>query len=347
MSSSENIFESNLRVSNQNPIAGHSRTKLPDDCRSSGRRAIQAQLGRMRNAISVDVEEYFHAASLDPVAGPAKWHKFPSRVESSTHKILNLFDRLQAKGTFFVLGYVARRNPSLVREIASRGHEIASHGYAHRIAYEQTPKQFARDISRSKLLLEDICGARVIGYRAPSFSINDQNPWAHDELIRAGYRYDSSLYPIRHPRYGNREKPLLPFFIRREEGSLLVLPLAVSPFRILGKDFRLPVAGGAYWRFFPRNIILRGLQSINRTTDTPFICYFHPWEIDPDQPRFQELPVLTKIRHYKGLSNYSSTVEYFLKNFTFDSIQGCYALSGEGASESDGSDARHQESDQP
>ena len=278
----------------------------------------------MKNAISVDVEEYYHAANLEPVAGPAKWHSLPKRTKASTEQILDMFDAAKVRATFFILGCVAARSPELVRNISRRGHEIASHGYAHRIAYEQTPRQFARDVRRAKLLLEDLSGTEVQGYRAPSFSITDKNPWAYDALIAAGYRYDSSLYPVNHPRYGNASKSLLPFFIKREMGSLLILPLAVSPLQLFGREIRLPVAGGAYWRIFPRWYLRWALQRINSVSSHPFICYFHPWELDPGQPYYRELPFLTRIRHYTGLARFPATIEYFLNNFSFDSIRGCY-----------------------
>lgn len=278
----------------------------------------------MKNAISVDVEEYYHAANLDAVAGPAKWHTLPKRTKASTEQILEIFDRRGIRATFFILGCVATKHPELVRVIANAGHEIASHGYAHRIAYEQTPRQFARDVRRAKLLLEDLSGSEVVGYRAPSFSITDQNPWAYDALIASGYRYDSSLYPVKHPRYGNSAKSLFPFFLKRDVGQLLILPLAVSPVRLFGRDLRLPVAGGAYWRIFPRPYLRWALKRINAMSSHPFICYFHPWELDPGQPYYRELPFLTKVRHYTGLSRFPETIEYFLKHFEFDSIRGCY-----------------------
>ena len=269
----------------------------------------------MLNAITVDVEEYFHATNLEPYFGPAKWHSLPSRVDESTRRLLDLFARNGVKGTFFILGYVARRHPKLVQDIAREGHEIASHGYGHRLVYNQTPRAFFRDVRKTKYLLEDLTGAAVLGYRAPNFSIRDKNLWAYDELIRAGYRYDSSLYPVRHERYGNLNRSYLPERLQRHSGELAEFPLAVSPLRLLGKEYRLPVAGGAWWRLFPSLYILWALRRMRH----PRNCYLHPWEIDAGQPRVA-LPFLTRIRHYTGVGTFENKIERFLRAFEFTTV---------------------------
>jgi polysaccharide deacetylase family protein (PEP-CTERM system associated) len=270
----------------------------------------------MLNVISVDVEEYFHAANLEPFIGPARWHSVPSRVEWATERTLELFDTHNARGTFFILGSTARRHTNLVRRIAEAGHEIASHGYGHRLAYEQSPKSFYRDVVKSKRILEQISGREVLGYRAPNFSIKEGNAWAYDELIRAGYRYDSSLYPIWHPRYANAQRSLDAEIIQREKGQIIVFPLAVSQYRIFGRNIRIPVAGGAYWRLFPRFIMKQGLKKINNR-GAWFITYFHPWELDAEQPRVKGLSFLTRLRHYGGVDCFDDTIAYFLKGFSF------------------------------
>lgn len=271
----------------------------------------------MLNAISVDVEEYFHATNFDPYVGPAKWHAMPSRIDATNELTLSLFEEAGVKGTFFILGSLARRQPHIVRMIAETGHEIGSHGYAHRLAYEQTPRAFFRDVYRSKALLEDLSGTEVRGYRAPNFSIIDSNQWAYDELIRAGYFYDSSLYPVRHPRYGNRDKGRTPQLVRRSSGHLIEFPLATTEFRLPGGELRLGVAGGAYWRFFPKPFVRWCLERTNAHDGLPFSCYFHPWELDRDQPRVAGLPLITRLRHYGGTANFVETLRYFLRAFNF------------------------------
>lgn len=275
----------------------------------------------MVNAISVDVEEYFHASNLDPFIGPARWHKLASRVEASTQVFLEIFSRHKVSGTFFILGYVARRHPGLVKEIAALGHEIASHGYSHRLAFNQTPKAFYRDVRRTKLLLEDLTGKSVLGYRAPSFSIKDHNQWAYDELIRAGYVYDSSIYPVWHPRYANQHKPRTPHIITRPEGQLFELPLAVSLLKTPFFSLRVPVAGGAYWRLLPLSFLHWGLERINLHEAQSFVSYTHPWEVDTGQPIVEELSFLSKIRHYGGTKNLPRRLEFFLNKFRFGTVK--------------------------
>ncbi len=272
----------------------------------------------MVNSISVDVEEYFHAANLEPYIGRKKWPQMPSRVESSTKEVLDIFDACNTKGTFFVLGYVGRRFPSLVKEIVKRGHEIGSHGFRHHLAYEQTPNAFYRDISTSKKLLEDISGQPVLGYRAPNFSITDRNPWAYDKLLEAGYLYDSSVYPTWHPRYTNLGKPRHSYTL---ESGLHVFPLAVGNINLLRGNIPLPVAGGAYWRLLPRWYNSFGLNRISNYDKWPFHCYFHPWEIDAGQPQVSGMPFKTKLRHYGRTATFGRRLEYFLKTFSFAPIK--------------------------
>jgi polysaccharide deacetylase family protein (PEP-CTERM system associated) len=275
----------------------------------------------MLNAISVDVEEYFHAANLETVVGPAQWWRQESRVEASTDIVLELFSRLGIRGTFFVLGHSARRHPQMVKKIAVAGHEIASHGYGHRLAYTQQQKQFFRDVHRTKRLLEDLTGNEVIGYRAPNFSITDKNPWAYDTLIEAGYRYDSSRYPIYHPRYANQRKPRTPEKLECRGGSIYVLPLATTELSLLGRVLRIPLGGGAYWRLLPRSVMNWGLQRIIEKEKQWFTCYIHPWELDPLQPVFNELSPLTKLRHYGGITGFERTLEHFFNQFSFGPLR--------------------------
>jgi polysaccharide deacetylase family protein (PEP-CTERM system associated) len=281
--------------------------------------------GPALSTLSVDVEDYFHAANIEKVAGPAKWHQLEKRVDYSTRKLLDVFDSAKTKGTFFVLGYVARRFPTLVKEISSRGHEIASHGYGHRIVYTQTERAFRRDLLKSKQLLEEITGIPVIGYRAPNFSITERTPWAYPALVELGFKYDSSVYPIWHPRYANRSKQRQPYFEQTSSGSIAVFPLAVAAVRLMGKELRVPVAGGAYWRLFPRPLITWGLDRIGQSDLLGKHCYLHPWEIDAGQPKFAELPLLTRIRHYGGISTLDRRLVFWMRRFSFTTFANAYA----------------------
>ena len=275
----------------------------------------------MLNALTVDVEDYFHAANLSAVAGKDTWRKLPSRVVESTELVLDILERHNVKATFFVLAYSARRNPQLVKKITAGGHELASHGYGHRIAYEQTPKQFRRDVTLAKNILEQQSGIEVFGYRAPNFSITSKNPWAYKILAEAGFRYDSSRYPIWHPRYANRNQSLNPEKIETESGNLVCFPLAVASKSLFGNTLKFPVAGGAYWRLFPQRPVEAGLRSINRQNRW-FTTYFHPWELDSGQPRFK-LPYLTTLRHYGGVGKLATKIERFLEQFQFSSLIEC------------------------
>jgi polysaccharide deacetylase family protein (PEP-CTERM system associated) len=271
----------------------------------------------MLNVISIDVEEYFHAANLAAVVDSSKWSSMPSRVNYSTHKVMELLARTNTTATFFILGSVAQKSPQLVREIAQAGHEVASHGFGHQLSYEQTPAQFFNDVHYTKQMLEDLSGKPVRGYRAPNFSIKDGNAWAYDKLIEAGYRYDSSRYPIWHPRYANQDKSTKPEIVSREKGKLYIFPLAVDVVRVLGRELRLPVAGGAYWRLFPKACVLWGLRGIQTKEPGWFTCYFHPWELDPDQPFFNNLSFLTKLRHYGCIKTFERKAEQILLSFKF------------------------------
>jgi peptidoglycan-N-acetylglucosamine deacetylase len=276
-------------------------------------------------AISVDVEEYYHAANLSSVCPVRSWRELPTRVEHSTQKILDLFDVYNQKGTFFVLGYSAKKCPGIVKEIVSRGHELASHGYAHKIAYLQNRKQFLQDVRRSKILLEDIGGVEVRGYRAPNFSIRDENIWAYEILREAGYMYDSSLYPVYHDRYGNPHRSLSPEIRETRNGPLVILPLTVFQFRFSGFEMRMPIAGGAYWRLLHERIIKYLISRNLNNTDIPVVCYFHPWEVDPDQPYFSSLPLSKKIRHYLGISRFENKLASIMSKYTSTTL---YEIAG-------------------
>lgn len=275
----------------------------------------------MVNAISVDVEEYFHATNLDPYIGPKNWDNALSRAEVAAERMLDLFARTNTQSTLFILGDYAKKNPGLVKSMAEAGHEIGSHGISHKLVYNLSKEQFLAELRDSKKMLEDLTGAEILGYRAPNFSITERTPWAYDCLIEAGYQYDSSVYPVWHPRYANTEESRSISNIESPSGSLWRVPLAAAELKLLGKAIRLPVAGGAYWRHFPMIFLKWGLKRINKHDNLPFCCYFHPWEIDDGQPRIDEMPWLTSLRHYGGVSRLESRIENFLNSFEFSTIR--------------------------
>lgn len=268
------------------------------------------------NALTVDVEDYFHVSAFAESVDQQAWGSYASRVEKNTHSLLDLFDDNEVTATFFVLGWVAERTSALVSEITARGHEVACHGYSHQLVYNQSPDVFRDETIRSKAILEDITQTRVYGYRAASYSITEQSRWALDILAEAGFDYDSSIFPIRHDRYGMPEAPEYPYRLETEAGnSLIEFPL--STMKVL--QYRLPVAGGGYFRLYPYWLSRAGLRQINRRQQ-PFIFYLHPWEIDPDQPRISA-SWLSRFRHYNNLDKCEPRLRQLLKEFSFGTAQ--------------------------
>ena len=269
------------------------------------------------NALSIDVEDYYHASALSGAIDRSSWDSVESRVEKNTHILLDHFASRDIHATFFVLGWVAERNPALVRSIADAGHEIGSHGYSHRLVYEQTPAEFREETVMSKQLLEDISGQPVTGYRAASFSITPKSEWAVDILLDAGFEYDSSLYPISHDLYGDRKAPRFPY-VRGGSGAATFIELPLATTQILG--VRVPVGGGGYFRLYPYWFLRWSLSRINHAEREPFVFYLHPWEIDVDQPR---LPVrgFSRFRHYNNLHKSQQRLERLLDDFKFDTCQ--------------------------
>jgi len=265
------------------------------------------------NALTVDVEDYFHVAALAPNIHRDSWASRESRVVGNTQKLLAIFEQFDVRGTFFVLGWVAERHPQLVRDIAARGHEIACHGYSHRLVYEQSPEEFYAETLRAKNLLEEITGSAVVGYRAASYSIVRESLWALDILVELGFAYDSSIFPVRHDRYGIPNAERVPHRLATLKGkSIVEWPLATA--RILG--CRLPVAGGGYFRLLPYWLSRWGLASINRRELQPFIFYLHPWEVDPEQPRVSA-SWLSRFRHYTNLGKCEERLRRLLGEFRF------------------------------
>ncbi|SDY22593.1 XrtA system polysaccharide deacetylase [Nitrosomonas halophila] len=264
----------------------------------------------MRNALTIDVEDYFQVSAFSPYIPRSEWETLPCRVERNVDRILDLLDENDIKATFFTLGWIAERYPAMVQQIVANGHELASHGYAHHRVTEMNPAQFRDDIIRSKQLLEDIGGLPIAGYRAPSFSIDGHNLWALDCLEEAGYRYSSSIYPVRHDHYGMPEAPRFAFH-PNPSGKLLELP--VTTVRMFGRN--LPSGGGGYFRLWPYAVSRWCLQRVNTVDRQPVIFYFHPWEIDPDQPRQQAINFKTRFRHYLNLGRMENRLAALTRHF--------------------------------
>ena len=271
-----------------------------------------AQEPRTLNAMTVDVEDYFHVSVFDGVVPRSRWETLECRVERNTDRLLEIFAETGVTGTFFVLGWVAARYPQLVARIAAQGHEVASHGFAHRLVYDLTPATFREDVKRSRALLEDAGGVRVDGYRAPSYSITPRSLWALDVLIDEGYRYDASIFPIHHDRYGIPLSPRHPYSLSRSKGSIVEAPASTVRWGVLN----FPVAGGGYFRILPYAWTRWGIARINRRERRPAIFYMHPWEIDPDQPRLSA-GFLSRFRHYRNLDKTEARLRQLVADFPF------------------------------
>jgi polysaccharide deacetylase family protein (PEP-CTERM system associated) len=265
----------------------------------------------LNNALTVDVEDWYHVSAFADRINPADWDDFTPRVGDNTRRLLALFDQHDTRATFFILGWVAERQPELVREIAAAGHEVACHGWSHQLVYGQQRETFRRETLHSKALLEDILGAPVAGYRAASYSITKDSLWALDVLAEAGFEYDSSIFPVRHDRYGIPDGERWPHVMKTPAGAELVeFPLSTAYWA----GVRLPVAGGGYFRIYPYALTRAGLSSINRAGQ-PFIFYLHPWEVDPGQPRMNDASWKSRFRHYTGLERCEGRLEQLLGDF--------------------------------
>lgn len=264
------------------------------------------------NVLTFDIEDYFQVSAFEHVVERDNWGKFPSRVRQNTQKILELLASKNITATFFILGWVAERYPEIVVDINNYNHEIACHGFSHKLVYKQTQNEFVEETKRSKSLLEDITGKSVLGYRAASYSITKTSLWAIDCLIELGFEYDSSVFPIRHDRYGIVEAPRFPHILKRDNGSILEFPISTAS--LLGLN--LPVSGGGYFRLFPYGLTKYALGKINTMEGKPFIFYLHPWEIDPEQPRINA-GFLSNFRHYNNLSKCHERLDKLTKDFQF------------------------------
>ncbi len=267
----------------------------------------------IRNAMTVDVEDYFQVSAFEAHIDRTRWDTLPCRVETNTDRILALFAAAEVKATFFTLGWVAERYPALVQRIVAAGHELASHGYSHVRVSQQQPAEFRADVEKAKKLLEDIGGVVVKGYRAPSYSIGAGNLWALDELAEAGYLYSSSIYPVRHDLYGMPGAPRFAFHPRGEEG---ILEVPITTLRLGRRN--LPCGGGGFFRLYPYAVSRWALRRVNQGEGRSGMFYFHPWEIDPGQPRQTGLGLKTRIRHYLNLGRMESRLQALLHDFDWD-----------------------------
>lgn len=277
----------------------------------------------MRNGLSVDVEEWFQVGAFERVIAKADWDGLGSRVAYNTGKVLDLFGETGVKATFFTLGWVAERNPALIHRIADEGHEVASHGWDHDRVFTMTAEAFRADLKRARIALEDASGQRVIGYRAPSFSIDQRTPWAHQVLAEEGYSYSSSVAPLVHDHYGWAEAPKYAY--RPVAGSdLIELPITLAD--VAGRKI---TTGGGFFRLFPAAITDRAVARANRDEGRPAVFYFHPWEIDPEQPRVTRAPLKSRLRHYSRLGAMAGKLRGLVRRHDWGRVDAVVAAEAE------------------
>ena len=280
-----------------------------------------AAAGKIVNALSIDLEDWYQVSDFNCIIKFSEWDKYENRLRRNTEKVLGLLDRHRVKATFFILTWNAEREPELVKEIHAAGHEISSHGYSHQLIYQQTPAEFADDLKRSRHLIENIIGEKVKGYRAPSFSVTNRSLWAVDILLQQGLQYDSSIFPISRSLYGIPSAQRFPHLLKRADGRQLI-EFPISTFR-LGR-WNLPFSGGAYLRALPQRLIGLLLRRINKVGQ-PGIVYFHPWEVDPGQPKLK-LPGNKRTMHYVNLETAENKLHYLLSHFSFAPIKEVLSL---------------------
>jgi polysaccharide deacetylase family protein (PEP-CTERM system associated) len=288
----------------------------------SGDASSVGQLGcGLANAMTIDVEDYFQVEAFASTIDRRDWESLPRRVERNTERLLEILAEGGVEATFFILGWVAERHPELVRRVVAEGHELASHGSSHLRVDQQSREEFRDDVRRSKRVLEDLGGVPVHGYRAPTFSIGGGTKWAHQILAEEGYRYSSSVYPVRHDLYGTPEAPRTPF---SPMPGMLEIPLTAV--RVLGID--IPASGGGYFRLLPYRLTGGLLSRARRVNRSPAIFYLHPWEIDPEQPRHQGAPLKSKFRHYLNLGRTEPRLRRLLRNFTWTRMDRLFLTDG-------------------
>lgn len=272
----------------------------------------------MKNAFSIDVEDWFQVSAFAPYIDRTRWDQLPCRVERNIDLLLSMFAEHDANATFFTLGWIAERYPAMVRRIVDAGHELASHGYGHLRASEQTPEEFRDDLTRARAILEDISGQPIRGYRAPSFSIGPANAWAHDVIAETGHQYSSSVYPVAHDHYGVPDAPRFPY--RLSNGLLEIPPTTV---RMGGRNW--PLGGGGYFRLLPYTVSAWGLRRVNSVDRQPTMVYFHPWEFDPEQPRVEQASARARFRHYLNLQHTEARIRRLLGDFKWQRVDVAFA----------------------
>jgi polysaccharide deacetylase family protein (PEP-CTERM system associated) len=274
---------------------------------------------RLRSAMTVDVEDYFQVEAFSGIVTRDSWDRTPSRVEANVERILEMLAAESVLATFFTLGWVAERHPTMIRRIVSAGHELASHGYGHARVDRLRPEEFRSDVLHAKQILEDIGRVPIAGYRAPTFSIGHRSPWAFDVLEETGHRYSSSVFPIRHDLYGDPTAPRRPY--RPGPGRLWEIPM--TTIRLLGHN--LPCAGGGYFRLVPYCVYREGLRLFHRREGRAAVFYFHPWEIDPDQPRIEAAGRLSRFRHYLNLDATAGRLQLLLQDFAWGRVDNVFS----------------------
>jgi polysaccharide deacetylase family protein (PEP-CTERM system associated) len=284
----------------------------------------RARLSAMKNAFTVDVEDYFQVEGFARVIERNSWDGFRTRVLANTAAILEMLARRDVRATFFVLGWVARKHPEIVREIAAAGHEVASHGMTHRPIYTQAPEEFRRETRDAKAMLEDMCQRPVLGYRAATYSVTRASLWALDVLCEEGFHYDSSIFPMRHDRYGIHDAEPRPHLLTAPGGGRLV-EFPISVLRYGG--VKIPVAGGGYFRLFPYRFTRWALRELNRRRQE-FVFYIHPWEVDPEQPRIRAASAMSRFRHYLNLDLCARRLDRLLEDFEFATMHAVLAQRG-------------------
>ena len=270
---------------------------------------------RLANALSVDIEEWFQVGAFETVLRREDWPTLESRVAASTGRVLDLFARAGVKGTFFTLGWVAERQPALVRRIVAEGHEIASHGWDHTRVFRMTPAEFRADLGRARAAIENASGVAVTGYRAPSFSIDTRSAWAHAILAEEGYGYSSSVAPVAHDHYG---WPQAPRFAYRPLPDSPLVELPVTTAQVGAKRFA--AGGGGFFRVYPYAVSRWAVRQVNDSERRPAVFYFHPWEVDPGQPRVAAAPLKSRLRHYSRLGAMEAKLERLLGDFAWDRV---------------------------
>lgn len=276
----------------------------------------------MMNCISVDVEDYFHPSEVQRTVDPSTWDSLPSRVCESTQEVLDQMARHGIQGTYFILGWVAERYPAIVRRIAGAGHEIACHSHLHRLVYDLTPGQFREDTARAVKAIEDACGQSPRAYRAPSFSITRRSLWALDILASLGFRYDSSIIPVQHDRYGITGAPRFPYRIETPSGPILEVPVATV--RLMGGHIA-PAGGGGYLRMLPYSYSAAAIRRLNWVENQPACLYYHPWEVDLQQPRLAS-GWIARSRTYLGLAGMPRKLDHLMREFSFSTLSNVYPL---------------------